>query len=140
MFAKHTGNDLADAGGVGAQDCVVAVLRDVEHAQSARSSADGELSAVQRDADVGHHALVLRFQQEVGEVQRPQTQLVVLCAGHSIPTYTCQTHRKIIRTKATHLETISQQQRLPRVHGERADGAGVQLVGADDLVGLTADA
>lgn len=84
MWSEGAGHHLSDRRTVRAQHRVVAVLGHIQHAQSARRGADGQFATVQSDADVGHHSLVLSFQQEVGEVQWPKAQLVIFGTGHRV--------------------------------------------------------
>mmetsp|Transcript_27160 Transcript_27160/g.45497 ORF Transcript_27160/g.45497 Transcript_27160/m.45497 type:complete len:272 (+) Transcript_27160:739-1554(+) len=91
---------------------MIAVLGHVQHPQRPRSRADGHLATVRGDAHVGHDAFVLSLQQEIREIHGPDTKLAVFGASHAVAT----------------------------VDAERVDGAGVQLVGAQDLVGLAANA
>jgi hypothetical protein len=76
------------------------VLRHIQHAHGADRRADGELAAVQRDADVADHTLVLGLQEEVGEVQGPETQLVVLRPGHGVSEGTKRERQATIRSPA----------------------------------------
>lgn len=67
-----------------AQHGTITVLGDIQHTQGTSVGADAELAAVQGDVDLRDTAFVLGLQEKVGEVQGPQTQLVVFRPSYRI--------------------------------------------------------
>ena len=92
--ARH---DLVHTPTVRAQHCAVTVLRNIQHTQGACVGADAQLAAVQGDVDLGHTALVLGLQEKIGEVQGPQTKLVILRPGHGVTVDVDVESRKVLR-------------------------------------------